>query len=228
VEQLRNMGYEYDSYRDTIKAPSRERGIRLGRLGYTDDSINACTERNRKYDPYFIEWDNHRIRQPDKFLLAQLERELDYEIEHSHSTYTVLLDVLFYMLIMLFKIMEENSDVLLFSPELRAAEKDIRDYIDDYNFLFHNEIQTMAELETNIASNEERISRLETERQKLSNRIRRPKSPEELAQNKMLRKDVKHAKRIRDKSPHLYKLLKLEHELESREIHRIREGSYER
>jgi len=140
---------------------------------------------------------------------------------------------------MLFKIMDENSDVLLFSPELRAAEKDIRDYIDDYNFLFHNEIQTMAELETNIASNEERISRLEAERQKLSNRIRRPKSPEELALNKMqrkeitkeiepLRKDVKHAKRIRDKSPHLHKLLKLEHELESREIHRIRERSYER
>ena len=43
-----------------------------------------------------------------------------------------------------------------------------------------------------------------------------------------LRKHLNQAKRIREKSPHLYELLKLEHELENRELRRNYERNYER
>ena len=236
---LEEMGYEYDPQRDTIKAPSWERGIRLGRLGYTDDSINACTARNRENDPYFRQWRDHRVYRPDTFPLASLERQLEFKIEHSYNTATVLVDVLFYMLILLCKLVRENDSLMLFSPELRTEAKDIRDYLADYHFLKDNGIHTMIQLENSITLTERRISELEAERQKISNRIRRPKSPEEQAENKEgrkaiskeiapLRKHLNQAKRIREKSPHLYELLKLEHDMESRELRRSYERNYER
>jgi len=147
--------------------------------------------------------------------------------------------VLFYMLILLYKLMLESSDLMLFSPELRAEMKDIQDYISDYSFLQSKGIHSMTQLENSITLTEKTIRDLEAERQKISNQIRRPKSPEELAENKErrkavsrelepLRKQLKHAKQIREKSPHLYELLKLEHDMENRELQRKHERSYER
>ena len=68
---------------------------------------------------------------------------------------------------------------------------------------------------------------MERERSGISNRIRRPKSPNEQAENKERRKAVskqmkpvrerlRRAERILEKSPHLYELLKQEHELEKK------------
>ena len=96
----------------------------------------------------------------------------------------------------------------------------------------------MIQLENSITLTEHRISELEAEWQKISNRIRRPKSPEEQAENKErrkamsreiepLRKHLNHARRIREKSPHLYELLKLEHDMENRELRRNYERNYE-
>ena len=69
------------------------------------------------------------------------------------------------------------------------------------------------------------LSNLEHERKELSNRIRRPKSPEDENQNKESRKAIskqmkpvrerlRRAEKILEKPPHLYELLKQEHELE--------------
>ena len=66
---------------------------------------------------------------------------------------------------------------------------------------------------------------MERERKKLSNRIRRSKSPEDENRNKERRKEIskqmkpvrerlRRAEKILEKSPHLYELLKQEHELE--------------
>lgn len=68
----------------------------------------------------------------------------------------------------------------------------------------------------------------------ISNRIRRPKSPNEQAQNKERRKAVsrqmkpvrehlRRAERILEKSPYLYELLKQEHELEKKARVRYKE-----
>ena len=75
---------------------------------------------------------------------------------------------------------------------------------------------------------------MERERSDISNRLRRPKLPEEQAQNKERRKAVstqmkpvrerlRRAERILEKSPHLYELLKQEHELEKKARARYKE-----
>lgn len=62
---------------------------------------------------------------------------------------------------------------------------------------------------------------------KTANRIRRPKSPEDENRNKERRKEIskqmkpvrerlRRAEKILEKSPHLYELLKQEHELEKK------------
>lgn len=92
-----------------------------------------------------------------------------------------------------------------------------------------HDIHTVADLQENIEQSKSELSTLERERSNISNRIRRPKSPEEQAQNKEGRKAVskqmkpvmerlRRAERILEKSPHLYELLKQEHELEKKPV----------
>ena len=75
---------------------------------------------------------------------------------------------------------------------------------------------------------------LERERSDISNRIRRPKSPEDESQNKESRKAIskqmkpvreklRRAEKILEKFPHLYELLKQEHELEKKARARYKE-----
>ena len=39
---------------------------------------------------------------------------------------------------------------MLLSPDLRAAEKDLKDLVADYHFLKENDIRTVADLQANI------------------------------------------------------------------------------
>ena len=66
---------------------------------------------------------------------------------------------------------------MLLSPDLRAAEKDLKELIADYRFMQDQNIHTAADLQANIDESKAQLSDLERERKKLSNRIRRPKSP---------------------------------------------------
>lgn len=128
---------------------------------------------------------------------------------------------------------------MLLSPELRFAVKDIETYVADYHFLKENGICTIPELSENIAKTKTQIAALEADRDKISNKIRRSKSPEEQAENKEkrktvtnqitpLRKKLKQAERILEKSPHLYELLQTEHRLEKTAQNKLRERNYER
>lgn len=116
---------------------------------------------------------------------------------------------------------------MLLSPDLRAAEKDLKEFIADYRFLQEHDIHTVADLQVNIDDSKAQLSDLECERKDLSNRIRRPKSPEDENQSKNCRKEIskqmkpvrerlRRAEKILEKSPRLYELLKQEHELEKK------------
>ena len=144
------------------------------------------------------------------------------------------MDTIFYIIITIIQISAELTDVMLLSPDLRAAEKDLKDLIADYHFLKENGIHSVADLQENINENKAQLSDLEHKRSNISNRIRRPKSPEEQTENKERRKAVskqmkpvrerlRRAERILEKSPHLYELLKQEHELEKKARARYRE-----
>ena len=80
---------------------------------------------------------------------------------------------------------------------------------------------------------------MESERQKIYNRIRRPKSEEEKEQNKAaarkisaklkpLREDLKTAGSITERYPHILKLLETERAMEIQVKNQNRERNYER
>lgn len=101
----------------------------------------------------------------------------------------------------------------------------MKELIADYRFMQDQNIHTVIDLQANIDESKVQLSDLERERNELSNRIRRPKSPEDESKNKERRKAIgkqmkpvrerlRRAEKILEKSPHLYELLKQEHELE--------------
>ena len=106
-------------------------------------------------------------------------RKLDFSIEHSYDTATVLVDAVFYLVITAIQIVAELADVMLLSPDLRAAERELKELVADYHFLQEHGIHTVADLQANIEQSKAELSALERERSNTSNRIRRPKSPEE-------------------------------------------------
>ena len=152
-------------------------------------------------------------------------RKLEFSIDHSYDAATVLVDTIFFIIITVIQIAAELTNVMLLSPDLRAAEKDLKELIADYHFLQEQDIHTVFDLQANIEQSRSELLTLERERSGISNRICRPKSPGDEDQNKEHRKEIskqmkpvrerlRRAEKILRKSPHLYELLKQEHELE--------------
>ena len=73
-------------------------------------------------------------------------RKLGFSIEHSYDTAAVLVDTLFYLIITVIQIVAELADVMLLSPDLRAAKRDLKELIGDYHFLQEHGIHTVADL----------------------------------------------------------------------------------
>ena len=159
---------------------------------------------------------------------------LAFTIEHSHNTEEVLVDTVLLLLILVIELVLQTTDVMLLSPDLRAAAKDLESYRADYRFLQENGIRTMAQLEITIPEIQSQIDALEAEHSKTDNTRRRAKTPEEQQEAKdrkkeltqkiaPLRKKLRQAKKILDESPHLYELLQEEHRLEQAAYQRFRE-----
>ena len=226
--QLRALGYELDRVRFSVRAKGWERSVRLSSIGFTKEIVNARLEENRNNIFFYRdEWNLHLPYKPKKFPLEDELRKLEFSVDHSYDTATVLVDALFLIIITVLQMVAELADVMLLSPDLRAAERDLKDLVSDYNFLREYDIHTVADLQANIEQSQSELSALERERSGISNRIRRPKSQEEQAQNKERRKAVSkqmkpireclhRAEKILEKSPHLYELLRQEHELEKK------------
>ena len=233
--QLRALGYELDRVRFSVRAKGWERSVRLSSIGFTKEIVNARLEENRNNIFFYRdEWNLHLPYKPKHFPLEDELRKLELSVDHSYDTATVLVDALFLIIITVLEMVAELADVMLLSPDLRAAEKDLKDMVSDYNFLREYGIHTVADLQANIDENKAQLSALERERSDISNRIRRPKSQEEQSENKERRKAVSkqmkpvrerlhRAEKILEKSPHLYELLRKEHELEKKAHARYKE-----
>lgn len=176
-------------------------------------------------DTAYSPWSTARHTDQKKFPLEDELRKLKFSFDHSYDAATVLVETLFYLVITIIQIAAELADVMLLSPDLRAVEKDLKEFIADYRFMQEQDIHTVADLQSNIDESKAQLSDLERERKEISNRIHRPKSPEDESQNKERRKAIskqmkpvrerlRRAEKILEKSPHLYELLKQEHELE--------------
>ena len=225
--QLFALGYTLDPVRFSVKAKHWERSVRLDKIGFSKEVIQEQLDENaiNRFRLFTLEY--KPPYRPKKFPLEDEMRKLEFSIDHSYDAATVLVDTIFFIIITVIQIAAELADVMLLSPDLRAAEKDLKELIADYHFMQEHDIHTIADLQSNIDESKARLSDLERERKELSNRIRRPKSPEDESQNKDCRKAIsrqmkpvrerlRRAEKILEKSPHLYELLKQEHELEKK------------
>ena len=223
--QLYALGYTLDPVRFSVKAKHWERSVRLDKIGFSKEVIQEQLDENaiNRFRLFTLEY--RPPYRPKKFPLEDEMRKIEFSIDHSYDAATVLVDTLIYIVITVIQIAAELADVMLLSPDLRATEKDLKDLISDYLFLKENDIHTVADLQANIDESKAQLSDLECERKDLSNRIRRPKSPEDENKNKERRKAIskqmkpvrerlRRAEKILESSPHLYALLKQEHELE--------------
>ena len=223
--QLFALGYTLDPVRFSVKAKHWERSVRLDKIGFSKEVIQEQLDENaiNRFRLFTLEY--KPPYRPKKFPLEDEMRKLEFSIDHSYDAATVLVDTIFFIIITVIQIAAELADVILLSPDLRAAEKDLKEFIADYRFMQEQDIHTVADLQANIDENKAQLSDLELERKTLSNRIRHPKLPEEQVKNKECRKEIskqmkpvrerlRRAEKILKKSPHLYELLKQEHELE--------------
>lgn len=232
-KQLHALGYELDRVRFSVKAKGWERSVRLAGIGFSKEVVNAHFTENRN-NSYFYrdEWNTHLPYKPKQFPLEYELRRLQFTVEHSYDTATVLVDTLFLILIEIIAIVTQMPDVMFLSPDLRDAARDIEQYRADYHFLNSNGIHTIPELSGNIAATKAQIASLENERSKADNARRRAHTPEERQEAKGLRKAItaeisplrehlKRAEKIMEESPHLYDLLRQEHGLEKAAIRKL-------
>ena len=228
-ENLKGFGYEIvrdDDYEHiSVKAEGWKRPVRLDSLGdnYTIDAIERRMERNLETTNYAA---IYRIR---KSPLLQLERELEFEINHSYDTATILIDTVFYILLQLLKLTRDinawGEGGQAHSPLLREALTFERQLKKEYSFLKNNNIKTVSELTTFCREKESEIAALEAERSKVRNSNRRPKTPQE-RQEKLkaareitkkinpLREQLKLADSALERFPKVWDLLKTEHDIE--------------
>lgn len=241
-KQLQGLGYEIDKTRMSVTAEGWQRAVRLSGIGYTPDVI----DRKLNYH-YFKGWafvrDIWNVNPPLKrksVLFASVAhdcaRELEYSIEHSHDVAEIYIDLLFLVLIRAFQLLRATKDAVVMSVDLRHKIKDLQQLIYDYNFLRENNIQTIPELDKYINDIKAQISESERERSHIRNKIRRETDPTVLADNRAarseitknhiepLRKNLKRAQKIKDKSPHLYELLKDELQREAPFVKITRDG----
>lgn len=133
----------------------------------------------------------------------------------------------------------EPSSPKPLSPALRQEVRKLDQTLKEYKLLCENQIDSAQRLVSFIEKKSADISALESERQKIYNRIRRPKSEEEKEQNKMaareisaklkpLREDLKTAQSITERYPHILKLLETERAMEIQVKTKNRERNYER
>ena len=123
------------------------------------------------------------------------------------------------------------------SPTLRREVQRLDQTMKEYWLLCENQIDSAQELVSFIEKKSADISSLESERQQIYNRIRRPKSEEEKEQNKAaareisaklkpLREELKTAKAITEHYPHILELLETERAMEAQV--KNKERNYER
>ena len=226
-KQLFGLGYTVDYSRMSVKAKGWDRAVRLSGLGYTANVIDARLTRNL-YTPRFAAdvWNVNLPKKRRSVLLFYIAHDLGYNIEHSHDVAEIYIDLLFLIIIEALRAVKEIKNAVILSVDLRHKTKDLQQLIYDHKFLREADIHTFPQLDRYIEDTQTKITKLEHERSLLRNKIRRETDPTLLADNRAarseitkhiepLRKALDRAKRIRDKSPHLYDLVRQEFEMEA-------------
>lgn len=220
---LKNLGYSYarnsDYRHPSIIAPGWKRPVRIDSLGeqYTQNRIRERLISNQHNITLYA------VRIPKRHTsLLQLE----YEFKKAQRMDGIQLA--FALIIELWKLITDNiyrSSPKPLSPTLRQEVRKLDQTLKEYKLLCENQIDSAEELVSFIEKKSADIFALEADRQRIYNRIRRPKSEEEKEQNKMvvreisaklkpLREELKTAKAITEHYPHILELLETERAME--------------
>ncbi len=238
---LKSIGYTINDDRKhlTIMAVGWQRPVRMDTLGFIREYLNKRLNENyhdpdisyfkRRYPPY----------KPKAFPLLYEMGELEFTIEHSHSIGKIYVALLFLVIIRTFELLHEIKEEMLLSVQLRHEERDLKQYISDYHFMRNNDIETLEDLYNDIESTKTEIAKLERQRSDIDNKRRRAKTSGDIniykekrkeitKQITPLRKRLKQAKKIWDKSPHLLELVKQEQSLEIQAKQKIKMKEWSR
>ena len=222
---LKTLGYRFerDFYYDhpSVYAEGWKRAVRISSLGeqYSKERIRErCRENQRKLELY-------------AFVIPAWKRRplLVLERERYISGWDDTIIVLFELFIELLKICivgnTQEYDNRPVSPMMRAEMRKLDQYIEEYNLLCDNNLNSPKKLlsfQENLSS---RISELEQERYALRLKLRRVKTPEEDTALKEqckeitkkitpLRKELRIAMRIEEHIPKIKALLDAERNIE--------------
>ena len=222
---LKTLGYRFerDFYYDhpSVYAEGWKRAVRISSLGeqYSKERIRErCRENQRKPELYAFVTPAWKRR---PLLVLERERYI--------SGWDDTIIVLFELFIELLKICivgnTQEYDNRPVSPMMRAEMRKLDRYIEEYNLLCDNNLDSPKKLlnfQENLSS---RISELEQERYALRLKLRRVKTPEADAALKEqakeitaritpLRKELKVALRIEEHIPKIHELLEQERNIE--------------
>lgn len=249
LQRLRQKGYivvhDADYKHISVRAPDWSRAVRLDSIGYPMSKIQSVLRDHWDDNNFHRVYESHYPSQRRYQPLLTLEKKLDYDIRHARDTGTVLVDLVFYMVLMLLGLAQnENAkrqNAQPMSPSMRMELAKLDQIIEEQKLLTGKGIHSVQELSLFQTETEEKIKGLEAERQRCRNQLRRPKPPELMEEYKQkiaaateemkpLRKELAVAKRTEKRLEHLLGLLEEEHNLESGELqkeHR-QEQSWER
>ena len=222
---LKTLGYRFerDFYSDhpSVYAEGWKRAVRISSLGekYSKENIHRrCLENQRKPELYTFVTPAWK-RRP----LLVLER--DKYISGWDDTIIVLFELFIELLKICIVGNTQEYDNRPVSPMMRAEMRKLDQYIEEYNLLCDNNLNSpkkLLDFQENLSF---RISELEQERYALRLKLRRVKTPEEDAALKEqckeitkkitpLRKEYKIAMRIEEHIPKIKALLDAERNIE--------------
>lgn len=222
---LKNLGYSYarnsDYRHPSIIAPGWKRSVRIDSLGeqYTQEKIRERLILNQKDITLYA------VRIPKRFTPL-----MELQLEFKKAQRMDGIQLAFALIIELWKLMTGNnidrSSPKPLSPSLRREVRRLDQTMKEYWLLCENQIDSVQELVSFIEKKSADISVLEADRQRIYNRIRRPKSEEEKEQDKAaarkisaklkpLREELKTAKAITEHYPHILEWLETERDMEA-------------
>lgn len=177
---ISRLGYEIDQRRLSIKAPSWERSVRLSNIGYTESRLIEIFNTNYYSNEtlYLIQF--KPIPKPKKSIIEKYLDDICSKNQISRNGIESMLNLLILLLVTLLYVVKKGIENSPLSPSLRAEVKNLETYVKDYNFMQDNNLVTKEDVLKECLSTEKQIEQLETERQKIRNKIRRA-NPEEKA-----------------------------------------------
>ena len=241
--RMKSLGYTFTrgwSYEEpSVIAPGWKRSVRLSSVGYPMYKLDDLLDKNYYDEEVLFNIRKYPIYYKKQTPLYDLTRTMKRAPWMGALTFPLflLLELLYLSTVTQ---EEDKRPVYPLSPELRAEARKLDQYSEDVKLLAKYHIGTSQELFSFQEQMQHQLEELSEERDHIRNQIRRAPE-EEKAQLKLdakeittkmspLRKELKIANRIAERSPKVMELLELERQMEQEtlEHERIKEWSYER